>query len=1131
MKKTFQNLIPLSKSGIKKLLLTMKLALIIVFLSVLQVSANVYSQITVNLDVQNKSIREVLKTIEQQSQVRFFYSDDLLVMNELIDVKADSKNIIGVLDDIFSKSPLTYKAYENNLIVIVPRQLLQQQRVTGTVTDETGNPLPGVNIQVEGTTIGTLTDASGKYSINIPNDNAVLVYSFIGYITQKVSAAGTTTIDISLIPGMESLEEVVVIGYGTQKKVNLTGSVIALKTEDLTKRQVARVSNLIQGLATGVTVQQQSGKPGGDGASIRIRGLSSIYAGQSPLIMVDGVVSSLDNLDPNSIESISILKDAASTSIYGSRAANGVMLVQTKRAKSIGIKMTYSTFVTKQMATAIPQRTTAIEHMELSNIAEQNRTGNPSATLYSLALIDQYKTTAPNNLDIIDTDWLNLVMSNNGLMNSQNFNLASGGEKANIFASFSYMNQQGLIPNNSYDRYDLRLNPDIKIRKNLTLSGVINYNSSNTITPATGSPEFIIRQAIGLPAVGGGKYGPGMYGTAGQTNNRNPLAMAEAAGISYSKVSTLLTKASVNYKPLESLELEAFWAREQWTPHGKAFTKNVDIYIPNVATQSYDKVAQWPGTTVLDESYSTSVRTTYLAQATLFHKINEHNFKILAGAQTEEFTYEGISASRTGFLNPNKPYLNLGAANYNNAGSGYETALAGFYSRINYNYKDKYLLELNGRYDGSSRFSHALDLQWGFFPSASAGWVFSNEKFFKGLENIISFGKLRGSWGILGNQTLPESYPFAVNYTACHTYIDNITTLGYQLTEAPNPYISWESSKQVNIGIDLNFIKKINVSFDYYVRTLEDMLLRRPIPNYIGLSAPFINAGAMENRGWEFSLNYKTNINQLKVDVTGMISDVVNKVTSISGLPYLDGGSVRTYESGALWSYYGYKSLGYFKDKDDILNSPVQFGVPWNDAPNVGPKPGDIKYSDISGPDGTPDGKVDSNDRTIIGNSFPRYEYSLNLNLSYKNFDLNIFGQGVGKRNNYLSGTGAVPFQSNDFAASLLKIHKDYWTESNADAAFPRLLPAGSGGNNFVTSTHWIKSASYFRIKNVNLGYNMPDTWFRSGGLSGVRIYVSGQNLLTLTKAWKGFDPEIDDANAQFYPLMKTYTVGLNVNF
>lgn len=1012
--------------------------------------------------------------------------------------------------------------------------------VKGKVTDSQGATLPGTTIQVVGTQTGTLTDSDGTYSIQVPSGNAVLQFSFVGYTTQRITVGKQTTIDVLLKEDSQNLEEVVAVGYGTQKKANLTGSVIAIKNDDLIKRQVASTSSLLQGLAPGVTVQQQSGKPGGDGASIRIRGLSSIYAGQSPLVLVDGVVSSLDNLDPNSIETISILKDAASTSIYGSRASNGVVLVQTKRAKEKGIKLSYNAYLTKQVATSIPERTSAIEHMELSNIAEQNRTGNPNAVLYQQSLIDKYKTNQPNNLDIIDTDWLDLLLTNNGLMNNHNVSLRSGGEFSNVYASLTYTNQQGLIPNNSFERYDLRLNPDFKIRKNLTLSGVINYNYRTTVNPATGSPEFIIRQAIGLPAIGGGKYGEGMYGTAGQTNNRNPLAMVEGAGTSVSKVGSLLTKATLNYQPIEGLEIEAYWAREQWTPHGKTFTKNVNIYVPNVNTQSYDKVSEWPGTTSLGESYSTNTRQTYLAQATYAFNVGNHNFKVLAGAQTEEFRYSGISASRTGFINPNQPYLNLGASNYANAGSGYETALAGFFGRINYNYLDKYLLEFNTRYDGSSRFSQALDLQWGVFPSASAGWVFSNEPFFKGLENIITFGKLRGSWGILGNQSLPEVYPFAVNFVTgtysnpnngTFTYTDNITTLGYQLTEAPNPNITWEKSKQMNVGIDLNFAKKVNLTFDYYVRTLEDMLLRRPIPSYIGLSAPFVNAGAMENRGWELSLNYRANIKDLKIDVTGMLSDVKNKVTDIAGLPYLDGGSVRTYEGEALWSYYGYQSLGYFQNKEDIQASPVQFGVPWNDAVNVGPKPGDVKYADISGPDGVPDNKVDSWDRKIIGHNFPRYEYSATLNLSYKGFDLSIFGQGVGKRNNYLSGTGAVPFASGDFAASLLKIHKDYWTPENTNALFPRLLPAGSGGNNFVTSTHWIRSASYFRIKNINLAYNLPDRWFNFIGVNGVKVYVSGQNLLTFTKAWDGFDPEIDNANAEFYPLMKTYTAGLSLNF
>jgi TonB-linked SusC/RagA family outer membrane protein len=1016
--------------------------------------------------------------------------------------------------------------------------LAQEQRVSGRIVNASGQPLEAVSVTVKGTARGTSTNSNGEFVIGAQNGQT-LVFSIVGFANAERVVDGTT-MNLSLVQGENTLDDVVVVGYGTQRRGAVTGSVVTLKNDVLTKRQVASTSSLLQGLAPGVTVQQQSGKPGADASSIRIRGVSSIYAGSSPLIMVDGVVSSLESIDPNAIESVTILKDAASTAIYGTRGANGVILVKTKRGTGKGITVSYNNFVSKQVATAIPERVSAIEHMELSNLAERNRTGNPNAFLYAQALIDKYKSTPPNNLDVIDTDWLDLLLTNSGILQNHNIQLSSGGEKVNVFTSVSYLTQQGLIPNNSFKKYDIRFNPDFKLTDKLTLSGVFNYNYNTSVNPATGSAEFIIRQAIGLPAIGGGKYGPGMYGTAGQTNNRNPLAMAEAAGTSFFEQNSFLSKVSLNYRPVNGLELEAFWARENWTPHGKTFVKNVNIYQPNVVTKAYDKIGVWPGTTSLGESYSTNTRTTYLAQATYSKQVGNHNFKLLAGGQTEEFVYSGISGSRTGFINPDQPFLNLGSGNINNAGSGYETALAGFYGRLNYNYDEKYFLEFNGRYDGSSRFSQALDKQWGFFPSVSAGWLLSKEKFWDGIADKISFAKLRGSIGSLGNQALPEVYPFAVNYQATtysnpnngtSTYFNNVTTLGYALLDAANPDISWETSKQWNVGLDLGINNNLNITFDYYVRRVEDILLLRPIPTYVGLNSPFVNAGDMENKGWEVSVNYRKTFGKLGVDVTGMLSDVKNKVTSLPGLAFLDGGSLRTQAGQALFSYFGYKSLGYFQDSNDIKSSPVQFGIPYSSNPGAGPKPGDIKYADISGPDGKTDGKVDAFDRTFLGNNFPRYEYSINLNLTYGAFDLNLFGQGVGKRDNYLTGTGAVPFNSADFAASLLDIHKDFWTADNRNATFPRLLPAGSGGNNYVASSHWIRSASYFRIKNVNLGYRLPQQWLQRVKINSVRIYASASNLFTFTKSWDGFDPEINTQDGQFYPLMKTFTAGVNINF
>lgn len=1027
------------------------------------------------------------------------------------------------------------------LLMMISSINAQQTKVAGKVTDATGKGIDGVSVIIKGKPSGTSTNSAGDFSISVAKGET-LVFSSVGFTSQEVEVTGTG-MEISLQSAAGDMGEVVVVGYGSQKKASLTGSLVTLNNATLNKRQVASTSNLIQGLAPGVTVQQQSGKPGADGASINVRGLSSFSSSNSPLVVIDGLAfGSLDQIDPNAIESITILKDAASTAIYGARGSAGVILVKTKKANKKELKVSYNTFFSKQQATGIPERVSAVDHMELSNVAERNRTGNPAAFIYQQTLIDKYKTTAANNLDVIDTDWLDLLLTNSGLLQNHNVQLISGSDKMNIFSSFTYLKQQGLIPNNSYEKYDIRLNPEFKINSKLTLSGVLAYNSSKTINPSTGSAEFIIRQAIGLPAIGGGIYGPGLYGTAAQSNNRNPLAMAEAAGTSETNATTLFTRFGFNFRPINGLDIEAYWGREQRNPHTKTFVKNVNIYQPNLVTQGYDRIGEWPGSTNLSEAYRNDVSTNYLAQATYNFRVkNDHTLKVLAGAQSELFTNYFFGASRTGFINPNQPYLNLGSGVRDNNAGASENAIVGFFSRINYGYRDKYFLELNGRRDGSSRFSQANDKQWGNFGSASIGWIFSKEKFFDGLAKHISFGKLRASIGGNGNQGIFSNYGFDAfygqsgysnNLNGTNTYFGNTTTLGLALLAFPNPDLKWETSRQWNVGIDLNLLKNFTLTADYYVKSQKNMLLQRTLPASAGgLTNPFVNAGNMDNTGWEFSLNYKKKINNLFVDVTGMLSDVKNNVNSlVAGTPFI-GDGIRTAPGYAAFSYFGYKTLGFFADSNDVKTSPIQFGIPWSPTTANGPKPGDMKYADINGVDGKPDGKIDALDRTFIGNAFPRYEYSINLNLTYKNFDLNIFGQGVGKRNNYLSGTGAVPFNSADFVASLLEIHKDYWRPDNTNSTFPRLLPAGSGGNNYLLSTNWIRSASYFRIKNIGLGYKLPESLLSKVKISSVRLFVSASNVLTVSKAWKGFDPEINNANAEFYPLMRTYTAGINVNF
>ena len=999
--------------------------------------------------------------------------------------------------------------------------MAQNLTVTGRVVDqETSQAVVGSNLAVKGTTKGTSTDANGNFSLVVPQ-GATLVVSSIGYDNAEV-VANSANLTIQLKPNDRTLNEVVVVGYGVQKKANLTGSVSQLKAEELTRRQVGTTSNLLQGLAPGVTVFQSSGKPGADGANIRIRGTGSIFSGTGPLVLVDGVVSSMDNVDANAIESITILKDAAAAAIYGSRAANGVVLVKTKRGGSGGIRVSYNAFVTQQVATNIPEKVSAVEHMELSNVAQRNQTGNPNAFVFPQALIDRYKTTAPDNLEIFDNDWVKLLFTNSGLMQNHNLTIDAGSEKASLFTSISYLNQQGLIPNNSFKRFDLRMNPDIRISDKLRLTGVLFYNQGTRIEPAGSEPEFIIRQAIGIPATGPAKFGDGMYGDAGQSNRRNPLGQAEASGIWTRTTPSFLGKASVIFTPIKSLEFEASYAREQWYPYSKRFQRNYDVYAPNIAARTYDFVAKYPGTNSLSESYSTNVRTTMLGQGTYSFKNADHDAKLLGGFQVEELTLSRIGASRTDFVNEELPYISLGGGNRDNSGGASEFALAGFYTRLNYAFRDKYLLEVNGRYDASSRFSQELDRQWGFFPSASAGWVFSNEKFFTSLGNVIQFGKIRASYGTLGNQEVvnalnePEYYPFAATYASgTDYYFNNTINQGFALTEAVNAGTTWEKSTQKNIGLDLTLFQGLSITADYYVRQISNLLMRRPIPTYIGLSPALLNLGKMENRGWEFSATYRNRLGKLKYDVTGLIADVKNEVTDLPGVPYLDEGLQRSAVGYPLRSYFGYQAIGYFQSKEDIAATPTHFFTP---------NPGDIKYADLNG-----DGKVNADDRTFIGNNFPRYEYSVNMNLAYGILDLNLFGQGVGQKSNYISGTGAYPFFAGDFIPSLLEIHKDYWTPENPNATFPRLTPAI--GVNATNSSFWVKNSAYFRLKNVNLGVRIPDTFVRKLGIASARFYVSGQNLFTITQFWKGFDPEINNNNAQFYPLMKTYTAGLNVRF
>lgn len=1004
------------------------------------------------------------------------------------------------------------------LLLTIGSIYAQQNKVTGRVTDGvTGLPIESVSVKVKGNTNGVVTNKEGVFSITVQPGSTLIITS-VGYLKKEISSI-TAGMEISLKQDLNNLDDVVVVGYSTQRKGNITASITTLKGDQLTRRPLAATSMVLQGLAPGVVIQQGSGQPGADGGAITIRGYGSITGNSSPLIIVDGVEGvSLDNIDPNVIESISILKDAASTAIYGVRGTNGVVLVKTKRAQVGKTAISFNSFISKQVPTNFPKTLSSVDNMVLNNEAVTNV--NPLAQVpYSQATIDLYKTTPADNMSVFNTDWKNLILQNNGMIQNHNVIISGGSDKASFLASGSYLQQQGLIVNNSFKKYDLRINGDVNITKKIKFLSDIFYTKATNMQPAGMAPTEIIQRSISMARIFPGKFGPGQYGDAGQSNQVNPIGEAEASGINRAETPTLSVRFAINAELFKNFTLDASY--NNITSYTEAYSARgtYNSYTPNPATNSYifQKVI---GDSMLSYSNNRSNINQYSASANYSFNLTKHQFKIQGGFQGLDNTYESIGASRQGLQDPNRPYLNLATSSLqpNVSGSISDYALAGFFGRLNYNFSDKYLLEFTGRYDGSSRFSQLLKKQWGFFSGVSAGWVITKEHFMENLP-FINYAKLRLSYGQLGNQDVGSNYPFVSTLNGGTAYyFNNTIERGASLNNIPNESISWEKSSQRNIGIDLILVQnKLSVSFDQYQKKITDMLVNLPVANalgYAGSSFLPANAASMVNDGWEFSTTYKNNIGKFNYSITGNISDVKNKVLDTKGLDIVQGNQVSR-KGYSIRSYYLYHTNGLYQAKDDITK-------PYNGTRNTGA--GDVKFVDMDAND-----TINSKDRVLVGNNFPRYDYSINLNADYKGFDLNVFIYGVGKRQNYVSGIGVEPFNAGNWIASGLETALDRWTPTNTNAKYPRLYSGGNG--NYTASDYWLRNGAFMRIKQITIGYTLSKKISDRIKVQQLRIYVNAVNPFTFSNYEPGFDPEVSNTNGAFYPITKTTTVGVSLRF
>ncbi|MBO9732804.1 MAG: TonB-dependent receptor [Chitinophaga sp.] len=1065
---------------------------------------------TVKLSVNKMPLDKVFDLLSKQTGYQFICDEKLLENTPPLSVDIKNKTLEDALKICLKDLPLTYVIKYNTVVIkkssagakVIPGNGKDTpgKTITGTITDSTGMGLPGVSVGVKSTPKGVQTDVNGHFTIHNITDQDVLTISSIGYQTIQEPVKDQSTFHIRLSPTPKSLVEVVVVGYSTQKKVDLTGAVATVSGETLAARPVGQTSAGLQGTMPGVTITQGNGKPGGDGGSIRIRGWGTLK-NPDPLILIDGVEGSINNIDPNVIASVTVLKDAASASIYGSRAANGVILVTTKRGKSSKLSINYNNYVGWQQATNLPDLTNALDYMLLANEAYKNSGRTP---LYAASLLEKYRRQGNGSSDSLpNTDWQKAVLTGSGFQQSHFLTVNGGTDKVKMLLSVGYFDQKGLIKQSEFKRLTVRANNDIIFSKKLNMQFDLQYISPVTTEPSAGVDAiFAYMNNISpnqLAVNSNGTRGDGWVGN-------NPAASAKEGGLKKLSAPWGSINTTINYQPVEWLTASFNIAPKYIQTYTNRFSKALQTYHPDGTPANRNPQISALEVTSQREFYN-NMRGTLT-----FHKAwGKHDVKVLAGAEQNNYRQDVISASRDNYVLPDYPVLDAGGAgNMKNSGGGAEWSLRSFFGRVNYNYKEKYLLEMNIRNDGSSRFAEGR--KWGVFPSASAGWRISEEDFMAALKPALNELKLRGSWGKLGNQNI-GTYPSAtvVNLSSY--------TIGGQIVNAAamdalaNRNITWETTEMTDVGLDITLFSHLSITADYYSSKTKDILLLLNIPLITGLKAPYQNAGKVSNKGWELGLNYDGAIKDFKYNIGVNVSDVKNKVVDMHGI---NQSAVTVSREGyPVNAIFGLQAEGFFQDADEVSKHATQFGTI---------APGDIRYKDQNG-----DGIINESDKVILGNTIPRYTYGISLNARWKGFDLGVFLQGVGKVDGLIYGAGIMPFYVSSVGGTAQERFKDYWTPEHKDAAFPRLVFGGT--NNQQISSFWMKSAAYLRLKNLQIGYTLPRHLAQSMKLNSLRVFVNGSNLFTANKFWKGYDVETAVGVADNYPVMKMYSFGVNVNF
>ncbi|BDD09449.1 SusC/RagA family TonB-linked outer membrane protein [Fulvitalea axinellae] len=1115
----------------------------------------------VKLKFENERLEVILAEIGKQTSKKILFRDSDLAPYVKVSVQGEYR-LQEALECALSNSDLSFEVVKNQIIIkkkvreAVKTSLLLQDKkrmVNGRVVSASEKDgLPGVNVVIKGTSQGVITDVAGNFSIELP-DNAdnVLVFTSVGFKKQEVRIGNQTTVEVTLDEDLSELEEVVVVGYGVQKKANLTGATTTVKMNDvLGSRPLNRAAEALQGAVPGLQITMNSGQPGATGQSINIRGMTSINGGE-PLVLADNVPVNINDINPNDIESVTVLKDAAASSIYGARAAFGVILITTKKSSTEKVRFSYSNSFGVSSPVELPKAASPIEFIGALKdwgVDTYWSQGQDIAKWHDL--IGEYNANPSKypegftevggiRYQLAGSDVMDEFLNDSGFKQIHNFSIDGGNGKTNYRVSVGYTDDDGIMVSNRdrMKRYNLSTYLGTKILDNLTAETRLFYVNTETTFPDA-NYSGAVRQGITIYPTGNHKMDDGSelpYGTpANQVLNSAPNERSNG---------NIRLFGSLKYEPIKDLAITG-----EYTYENKAMDQ---IFINDdpvfVSPSQFTKIGGVKNNTSYSKQFSVNRYHAVNVYANYSKQLfGAHNISLTAGYNYEKTAYEQVWAKKMALINTDLPSLS-GASGTLTAGDGFhEWAVMGSFARFNYNYKERYFLEANGRYDGSSRFPKGE--RYGFFPSVSAGWNITNETFMAS-QKIFDLLKVRASWGNVGNQIVKQGgtqlyYPAIPGMPTYKTSWVSPNNNEKFLTLAPPALVSsnftWEQVRTINYGLDVAAFKnKLTANFDWFTRTTYDMIaMGAELPAVLGTSAPRANVADLKSYGWELSLGWRQSIGDWSYSLGFNLSDNRAEITKFDNEEGLLSQNYEGKMIGEIWGYEtdGFYSVDDFVDgslKDNLTGGKLKEGVV--KFKGVNPNPGDIKYKDLNG-----DGEInwgnetldDPGDKKVIGNNHRRFQYGINASVGWKNFDLSVFVQGVGKRDLWVSNDMMWAYRTqfdNVWAHQL-----DYWTPENTDAYYMRNYAFSSANykNGQKKQTKYLQDGAYWNLKNVTLGYSLPEAVIEKLRLSSFRVYFSGENMFVNDQMPEGMNPEFKDKGmGNAYPFMKQYTVGLNVSF